>query len=85
MILVSSFFIPKKWCIFDLIFKLWYYINPSGRIIFMKVIDGPSVKKVFRAFLLVVLSFIMIISCCAYRNYSTFQSIDVVVKKTATV
>ena len=51
----------------------------------MKVIDGPSVKKVFRAFLLVVLSFIMIISCCAYRNYSTFQSIDVVVKKTATV
>ncbi len=51
----------------------------------MKIIDGPSVKKVFRAFLVVVLSFIMIISCSAYHNYSTFKSINVVVKKTATV
>ena len=51
----------------------------------MKWIDGPSIKKVSRAFLLVVLSFIMIISCCAYRNYSTVQSIDVKMKKNATV
>lgn len=51
----------------------------------MKSIDGPSIKKLLRAFLLVVLSFIMIISCCAYRNYSTFQSINVVVKEQATV
>ncbi len=51
----------------------------------MKNIDGPSIKKAFRAFLLVVLSFIMIICYCAYRNYATFKSINVVVKKTATV
>lgn len=51
----------------------------------MKIIDGPSVKKIVRAFLLVVLSFIMIISCSAYRNYATFQSINVVVKDTAAV
>lgn len=51
----------------------------------MKSIDGPSVKKAFRVFLLVVLSFIMIISCCAYRNYATFKSINVVIKETATV
>ena len=51
----------------------------------MKTIDGPSVKKVVRTFLLVVLSFLMIISCCAYRNYLTFRSINVVVKKTASV
>ena len=51
----------------------------------MKTIDGPSVQKAFRAFLLVVLSFLMIISCCAYRDYSTYKSINVVVKETATV
>ena len=51
----------------------------------MKSIDGPSIKKASRVFLLVVLSFIMIISCCAYRNYSTFKSISVVVSETATV
>lgn len=51
----------------------------------MKAIDGPSIKKIFKAFLLVVLSFIMIISCSAYRNYATFQSINVVVKDTAAV
>ena len=51
----------------------------------MKSVDRPSVKKILRAFLLVVLSFIMIISCSAYRNYSTFQSIKVVLKKNATV
>ena len=51
----------------------------------MKSIDGPSIKKLYKVFLLVVLSFIMIISCFAYHNYSTFKSINVVVKKTATV
>ena len=51
----------------------------------MKTIDGPSIKKAARAFVLVVLSFIMIISCCAYRNFSTYRSISVVVKETATV
>ena len=51
----------------------------------MKSIDGPSIQKALRAFVLVVLSFIMIISCCAYRNYSTYKSINVVVKETATV
>ena len=51
----------------------------------MKTIDGPSVQKVIRAFALVVLSFVMIISCYAYHSYSTFKSINVVVKETATV
>ena len=51
----------------------------------MKSIDGPSVKKAYRVFLLVVLSFIMVISCCAYHNYSTFKSINVVINDTATV
>ena len=51
----------------------------------MKSIDGPSIKKAFRVFLLVVLSFIMVISCCAYHNYATFKSINVVIKDTATV
>lgn len=51
----------------------------------MKSIDGPSVKKVFKVFCMMVLSFIMIISCSAYRNYSTLQSIKVVVKDSATV
>lgn len=51
----------------------------------MKSLDRPSIKKVIRVFLLLVLSFVMIISCCAYRNYTTFQSIKVVVKKTASV
>ena len=51
----------------------------------MKSVDKPSVKKILRAFLLVVLSFVMIISCSAYRNYSTFQSINVVLKKNASV
>ena len=46
---------------------------------------GPSVRKILHAFLLVALSFIMIISCSAYRNYATFQSINVVVKETASV
>ena len=51
----------------------------------MKKIDGPSIKKVGKLVLLVVLSFLMIISCYAYHNYSTFKSINVVVRDTATV
>lgn len=51
----------------------------------MKMLDVPSIKKLVRLFLLMVLSSVMVISCYAYRNFSTFNSIGVVVKKTATV
>lgn len=51
----------------------------------MKKLDGPSCKKLFRLFLLVALSSVLIISCYAYHSFSTFKSINVVVKKTATV
>lgn len=51
----------------------------------MKLLDVPSVKKLVRVFLLVLLSSVMIISCYAYHNFTTFKSINVTVKKTATV
>ena len=51
----------------------------------MKTIDGPSKKKVFKALNLMVLSFIMMIGCIAYHDYFTFESIDVVIGKVATV
>lgn len=51
----------------------------------MKTIKGPSVKKVYRVFLLMAILFVMIICCGAYRNYDVYQSIDVVLKDTASI
>lgn len=51
----------------------------------MKLIDGPS-KIIRRKIIgLMVLSFIMMISCYAFHSYSTYKSIKVVVNKSATV
>ena len=51
----------------------------------MKLIDGPS--KIIRRKIIgmMVLSFIMMISCYAFHSYSTYKSIKVVVNKSATV
>lgn len=51
----------------------------------MKTIEGPSVKKIYKAFLLMAVLFIMIICCGAYRDYDIYQSIDVKMKKTASI
>lgn len=48
----------------------------------MNSIDGSSKMKFLS---LMILSFIMMISCYVYHNYSTYKSIKVVTKKSATV
>ena len=47
--------------------------------------DFLSIKRGGRLFLIGVLSFIMLVSCYVYRNFITYQSINVVVSSVATV
>ena len=51
----------------------------------MKLIDGPSKIIWGKIIRLMVLSFVMMISCYAFHSYNTYKSIKVVVNKTATV
>lgn len=51
----------------------------------MKSIDGPSIKKYVRLLKLMVVSFIMMISCYVFHGYRTYSSIKVVTSKMATI
>lgn len=51
----------------------------------MKTIDGSSIMKVVRAFIVMALSLLIMISCYVYHNYITYKSIKVVVKDSASV
>ena len=51
----------------------------------MKTVEGSSKKKIFCAFSLVIISFVIMFSCYVYHNYYTYNSIKVVVKDSAAV
>lgn len=51
----------------------------------MKSTDGSSKLRIKRFLGLMMLSFIMLVSCYVYHNYYTYQSIKVVVKDTPSV